>query len=553
MTEPANSKSSIMIVDDETEYIEFLKDILNPFGFQLMIAQDGSQALERLDQALPDIILLDVLMPGMDGFEICRRIKADDRTKSIPVILMTALSEDVNRVTGLELGAVDYITKPFRKQEVLARIKTHFVMRRLQEQLKQTRQDMDSQVALRTKEIRTSYEQLKKELAERKRMERILKQAQKMESISTLSRGVAHDFNNILSIIIGYCEVAAMEELPEGSPVGSCLREINAAAFRARELVQRLLTFCLETEQKKKHTKITPIITAALDRFEAGLPEAVETETRLEEETGMVLADADQIRQLIEILCQNAVQAMTDTGGRMEIGLSQIYLDPDHVTAYPNLVSGHFSRILVRDTGPGMDPETIERIFDPYFTTREPGEGTGMGLAVAHGIVVGHGGAILADSKPGSGSSFEVLLPCEMTERVRPDVKDTKPLPTGSGTVLFVDDEKSLIHFGKVVLERQGYTVEGYASSPEALAAFKTAPEKFDFVITDHIMPKMQGMELAKKIRSIRSDIPVMLCTGSKSDELVEQARAAGIVDVIQKPIPMKSLIETIKQILAKR
>lgn len=553
MTDSTASKSTIMIVDDEPEYIEFLKELLEQFGFNLQPALSGYEAFKLLEHTLPDIILLDVLMPDMDGFEVCRLLKEDKRTRGIPVIFMTALTETVNKVTGLELGGADYITKPFQQEEVLTRLKTHFVMRQLQLQLQQTRQSLDDQVSFRTRELSKTNEQLKKELDEHRRMEKILKQAQKMEAISTLSSGIAHDFNNILSIIIGYCEMAAMEKQPENSNVGACLEKINTAAFRAKELVQHLLTFCRQTEQEKLHIKISPILNSVLNHLKADFPSSIEIKMELAEEAGMVLADPAQIYQLILNLCRNAFQAMTEKGGTLSIRMKQVFLNSERVSEYPNMVSGHYVSIVIQDTGPGMDQEIIERIFDPYFTTKEPGEGTGLGLSVAHGIAVSQGGTILVDSRPGAGSSFEVLLPLRQTEQEKRDTIKEGDLPRGSGTVLFVDDEDSLVDFGTAVLERVGYTVEGCTTGIEALEIFKKTPEKFDLVITDYIMPKLQGMELAKKILEIRSNIPVMLCTGTKSDQLVEHAKAAGIIEVLQKPIPMKTLIKTINNILAKQ
>ena len=549
ITSPS-SKNTIMIVDDQPKHIETLKGILDPFGFDLQLVFNGAKVFERLENTLPDIILLDVLMPEMDGFEVCRRLKADKKTRDIPVILMTSLTETVNKVTGLELGAADYITKPFQKEEVLARLKTHIVLQQLQVQLDHTRHTLDDEVALRTRELTLSNDQLKKELIEHKRMEKILKQARKMEAISTLSSGIAHDFNNILSIIVGCGEMAAMENSAQNPTIDTCLEKINSAAFRAKELIQHLLTFCRQTEQKKKHVKIPPILTYVLTYLKTTFPSTIDIQADIQEKTGMVLADSAQIHQLLLNLCQNAGQAMIETGGTLRINLQQTFLDLEKATEYPNLVSGHYISIRIEDKGPGMDQEIVERIFDPYFTTKEPGEGTGLGLAVAQGIALSHGGIILVDSHPGSGSCFEVLLPCRQTEQDQPSIKADPGLPAGTGNVLFVDDEEALVDFGTIVLERVGYQVDGYTSSIEALEMFRKTPEKFDMVITDHIMPKLQGMELAKKILEVRSNIPVLLCTGTKSDELVEQAKAEGIREVLQKPIPMKTLIKAINTIL---
>jgi len=552
MNPSAVSKSLIMIIDDEMENIEFLKELLDQFGFNLVFASRGEDAIRLLKETLPDIILLDVLMPEMDGFEVCRRIKENKKTKDIPVLFMTTLTDPVNKVTGLELGGADYISKPFQKEEVLTRLKIHFVMRQLQLQLQETRKSLDDEVLLRTQELKKSNEQLKKELSEQKRMKKILKQAQKMEAISTLSRGIAHDFNNILSIIIGYCDLAAMENLPKASTIGISLEKIHTAAFRAKELVQHLLTFCRETDQDKTHIRISPILNSVINFLKSDFPSSIELKMDIKEETGTVLADTAKIQQLLLNLCQNAIQAMAKTGGKLTIGLSHICLDSEQASNTPNLASGHYDRILIQDTGPGMDPEILERIFDPYFTTKEPGEGTGLGLAVAFGIAVSHGGTILVESLPGRGSSFEVLLPLRQTEQGGPDIGGDQELPRGSGHVMFIDDEESLVDFGRIVLKLAGYTVEGYTTSTDALEAFKKDPQKYDLVVTDHIMPKLQGVDLAGKMLEIRNAIPVLLCTGTKSEKLVEHAKAAGIIEILQKPIPMKTLIKTINRILEK-
>ncbi len=549
---PNASKSLILIIDDEVENIEFLKELLDQFGFNLVFASKGKDAIRLLEEILPDIILLDVLMPDMDGFEVCRRIKENTKTKDIPVLFMTSLTDPVNKVTGLELGGADYITKPFQKEEVLARLKTHFVMRQLQLQLKETRKTLDKEVSFRTRELKKTNEQLKKELMEQKRMEKILKQAQKMEAISTLSRGIAHDFNNILSIIIGYCDLAAMEPQPETSSIGTSLEKIHSAAFRAKELVQHLLTFCRETDQDKMHITISPVLNSVINFLKPDFPSSIELKMDLKEETGTVLADTAKIHQLFLNLCQNAIQAMSQTGGRLTIGLSHIFLDSEQASDIPNLISGHYDRILIQDTGPGMDSEILERIFDPYFTTKEPGEGTGLGLAVAFGIAVSHGGTILVESQPGKGSSFEVLLPLRQTEHGGPDTGRDQSLPKGSGHVMFIDDEESLVDFGKIVLGKAGYTVDGYTESTEALKEFLKNPQKYDLVITDHIMPKLQGLDLAGKMLEIRNNIPVLLCTGTKSEKLIEQAKAAGVIEILQKPVPMTTLIKTINRILEK-
>lgn len=549
---PHPSKSSIMIVDDQVENIQYLENLLGKFGFEILPAKDAEEVFRALETTLPDIILLDVIIPDTDGFEICRQIKQNPATRDIPVILMTDLSESIDKVTGIELGASDYINKPFNDQEVLTRLKNQFVMRQLHLQLEKTREALKKSAGMPPMELEKSYEQLKKELAEQKRMEQILKQARKMEAISTLSRGIAHDFNNILSIIIGYCELATLEPLPEDSAVESCLEKINDAAFRARELVQNLLTFCHETEQEKTRIKPAPLITYVIKSFEKTIPDNIEIIKELEEDTGTVLADPALIHQMLMNLLRNAGQAMHEKGGRISIRLQQTTLDAEQTAELPNLIPGPYVSITICDTGPGMDPEILDRIFDPYFTTREPGEGKGLGMSVALGIATGLGGTIRVESHIGKGSSFEILLPCKLTRQTTAQAAPDSIMPTGSGTVLFIDDEESLVDFGTAVLEKSGYTVQGFTSSVEALETIQKDPGKFDLIITDHIMPKLHGLDLARMINELREDLPILLCTGTKSDELTEHARTVGVVNVIQKPVPMKKLINAINAILMK-
>lgn len=552
MEQPNTLKSIIMIVDDESDHRRYLADILNPFGFELLMARSGSEALEMVTQTQPDIILLDVVMPDMDGFEVCRRLKQNEGTKKVPIILMSSLTESVDIVTGLELGAADYITKPFQKEEILNRIKTHFVMRQLQVQLDQTKKSLNETVSLKTRELTQTNEQLKKDLAEQKRMETILKQAQKMEAVSTLSIGIAHDFNNILSIITGYVEMARLEMESDPSIIGDCLEQINSAAFRAKELVQNLLTYCQQSEHEKNLIQVSSILKNVISFIKTNLPPHVEIQQQIHEETAMILADSGQLYQLFLNLVRNAGQAMTDTGGTLTIKTEALTLNKENISEFANLLPGPYTQIRIEDSGKGMDADTKERIFDPYFTTQEPGEGTGLGLSVAMGIAVAHNGTIHVESEPGEGSRFDVLLPVRRTETDLSAMETGTPLPSGQGRILYVDDEAALIDFSGTVLKRAGYSVEGHTSSIDALEAFSGAPDTYDLVITDHIMPKMQGMDLAKKMLEIRPDIPILLLTGTKSDPLIEQARRIGIAELLQKPLPMQALIHKINALINK-
>lgn len=386
---------------------------------------------------------------------------------------------------------------------------------------------------------------------EKNRLETQLRQAQKMEAIGTLAGGIAHDFNNILGVIIGYSEMMQIFDVPEEGTMKTRVEEVLKAAYRAKDLVQQILTFSRQTEQELKPLQINPIVKEALKFLRASLPSIIEFRQNIDSNVGPVLGDSTQVHQILINLCTNAAQAMHETGGVLEVSLSEFDFDENSPEQFLDLDPGTYIRLAVRDTGHGMGPEVMERIFDPFFTTKEKGEGTGMGLAVVHGIVKSYGGTINVKSKLGEGSIFEVFLPRIMTHVARPDVRISERVPTGNECILFVDDEKVLRDLGKSLLEHLGYEVVARTSSIEALEVFRNQPNRFDLVITDMTMPNMTGMELVKELVQIRPDIPVILCTGFSDKLTPEKAAAAGIREFIMKPFGARNLADTIRKVLA--
>ncbi len=386
-----------------------------------------------------------------------------------------------------------------------------------------------------------------RDITEQQRLENHLQQAQKMESIGTLAGGIAHDFNNVLHSIIGYTELT-LEDLPEGSLVQKNLKEVFKGAMRAKEMVQQILAFSRKADTEKKPIKVQSVVKEAIKLLRTSIPSTIEIRQNIDAECRPVLADSTQIHQVVMNLSTNAYQAMREKGGLLELTLME-----EEIGSYDSdldLDSGTYLKLTVSDTGHGMDSVVKEKIFDPYFTTRGLGEGTGMGLAVVHGIVKSHGGNINVYSKLDEGTTFSVYLPLIETRPVKTKIISAEPAPTGTERIIFVDDEEPIVFMAHQILERLGYQVTPRTSSVEALEAFRAKPDEFDLVITDMTMPNMTGLELASRLREIRPDIPIIICTGFSEMIDRDKAKSMGILGYVMKPITIEEIARTIRQVL---
>jgi PAS domain S-box-containing protein len=382
---------------------------------------------------------------------------------------------------------------------------------------------------------------------ERKKLEAKLQQAYKMEAIGTLAGGIAHDFNNILAAVLGYTEMA-LEDAQPGSLIHKNLQEVFTAGNRAKDLVKQILAFSRQAEPELKPVQVDLIIREVIKLLRASLPSTIEIRQKIKSNSA-TLADPTHIHQVLMNLCTNADHAMHETGGVLEVGLEDVTIDSGFEARKLDVKPGAYLCLKVGDTGHGMPEEIRQRIFEPFFTTKGRDKGTGMGLAVVHGIVKSHGGGIHVQSKPGTGTIFEVFLPIIQSEE-NTGVNTGNRLATGNERVLLVDDEKSLVDLGRQMLERLGYSVACRTSSVEALELFKTRPDSFDLVITDMTMPNLTGDRLAIELINIRPDIPIILCTGF-SDQINEhKAGEMGIRKFILKPIVMTVLAETVRSAL---
>ncbi len=669
---------AVLIIDDERPIRKSFRGFLEDLEYNVQESDNGRVGLEMFERERPDIVIVDLRMPGMNGFEVVERVVK--HSPDTPVIIVSGVGTISDAVAAMRLGAWDYIVKPVEDLSVLAlviekslerarlirenlayqerleenvsartkalaetntkllqeievRKKAEDAMHRQSQALEQSFDgiaisDLDGNIqfinsayaALHGYEKEELYdrhwsifhtkEQLDKELlpliretkgrgrcmdevghvkkdgdtfptlmsasilrnengipegiisiahditerlqAEKRgaELETQLRQAQKMEAIGTLAGGIAHDFNNILAAIIGYTELSLLD-VEEGEILYRHLNEVLNAGVRAKDLVQQILTFSRQTEQELRPVDAKLIIKEALKLLRASLPSTIEIRQDIKNDA-LVRGDVTQIHQILMNLCSNAGHAMRKAGGMLEVKMRDVELDADFAALYPDIKPGPYVKLTVNDTGHGMTQDVLDRIFDPFYTTKDKGEGTGLGLSVVHGIVKSYGGIVTAFSESGKGAAFNVFLPT-IKKKLKDETADERPIPKGSEKILFVDDEKSLVDMKKEILESLGYEVTARSSSVESLELFKNQPDNFDLVITDMTMPYMPGDELAKELISVRPDIPVILCTGFSARISEEEAMKIGVREFVSKPILKRDIAEAIRKVLDER
>ena len=397
----------------------------------------------------------------------------------------------------------------------------------------------------------TNYVAVKRDVTEQIKLRKQLNQAQKMEALGTLAGGIAHDFNNILTSILGYADMV-LSELPENSDLWSKQEQVLKAANRAKELVTQILAFSRQTEEKKIPVEIHAVVKEAIKLLRSTIPSTVEIREKLDPRAGIILADPTQLHQIIMNLCTNADYAMRGTGGILAISLSTCQIDDTDINpGEASLIPGSYVKLEISDTGCGIDSETMKNIFDPYFTTKKRGEGTGLGLSTVHGIVESYKGYISVYSEQGKGTTFNIYLPkIAVPQKDKSRDRGKTPYPSGKESILIVDDEKSIVEMEKLMLESLGYKVFAYTNSNELLKKFKTSPQDFDLVITDMTMPEMTGTDLSRQILALRKDMPIIICTGFSLLINEEKAKAAGIKKFLMKPIVKKDLAREVRKIL---
>jgi PAS domain S-box-containing protein len=419
--------------------------------------------------------------------------------------------------------------------------------KRMEEELRRSRDELEMRVQERTAELAKANKELQEEMAKREKAEQQLLQAQKLESIGTLTGGIAHDFNNILGAIVINSEMALLDLLP-GDRIRTNLELILKSGERGRDLVRQMLLFSRKSERKQEVLPLIPLIKETFKLLRSSLPATIQMKLHLETESDMVFADPSQIQQVIMNLCTNAAYAMRGKTGSIDISLQGITFGSTDLPD-TDMQPGDYLVLSVRDTGSGMEEKVRKRVFEPFFTTKPIGEGTGLGLAVAYGIVKSHRGKVTVYSEPGRGSIFKVYL-SKADTGVSAQKETPGPVPNGNERILFVDDEEIIVKSVQNMLEHLGYRVTAAMDSEEALELFSGKPSEFDLVMTDQTMPAMTGEHLGKEVMRIRPDIPVILCTGYSDLISSEKAMAMGFRGFIMKPFTLRESAELVRRVL---
>ena len=680
---------NILIVDDNETNLYLLESMLKGNGHDMQAAANGAEALDKIKAKGFDLIISDILMPVMDGFQLCRKIKTDETLRHIPFIIYTATyTGPQDEAFALEIGADRFVQKPCEPEilmgivdeltatagrrkknlqmeqggeEEILKLYNERLVRKLEQKMLQAEieiqkrkeieeslkeseetlrritssaQDaiimMDDQgnvsfwneaaerifgyaeqeimgvdlhcmlapqqfqeaycgqfphftetglgpavdrvtemtgrkkdgtqfpieLSLSSVKIHGKWHAIgiirditirKRIEAEQKELEKKLQQSQKIEAIGTLAGGIAHDFNNILTAIIGYTELSLMK-VEKDAEVQRYLQEVFSAGKRAKDLVNQILAVARETNEEIRPVLVRSIIKEVLKLIRSSIPTTIEVRQNLESHS-LIMGNPTRIHQILMNLCTNAAQAMQDKGGIMEIGLADVSIKNVSPASSFELKTGDYIKLTVSDTGPGISADIIGSIFEPYFTTKSAGEGTGLGLSVVHGIVESYGGKITAESELGNGTVFTIFLPItKKSDANHPHAPQN--LPRGSERILFLDDEITLARMGSQMLSSLGYSVTERTSSIEALELFRSKPNDFDLVITDMTMPNLTGDRLAVELMKIRPDTPVILCTGYSRKLSDETVRQIGIKALTYKPIAMVELSKMVRKVL---
>jgi signal transduction histidine kinase len=497
----------VLIAEDNPSDAELVVRELRRAGFEPEWQRVDTEAafLERLNDGL-DLVLSDYDMPQFGGLRALELLKQSGL--EVPFIIVSGTIGEETAVAAMKHGAADYLLK-----DRLARLGPAVSQ------------------ALESNRLH----------AERCNLEEQLRQAQKMEAVGTLAGGIAHDFNNILSAIVGYTELAQLI-LKEDPKVREYLHAVLKAARRASDLVRQILTFSRQQPQERRPIQLAPVMTESLNLLRATIPSTIEFDLLFAPDAPTVLADATQIHQVLMNLGTNAWHAMRDRTGRLQVKLERCVVDEAYAATQRRLRPGVYARVSVSDTGCGMDQATQRRIFEPFFTTKPPGEGTGLGLSVVHGIMNDHDGAATVYSQPGEGTIFHLYFPAYAGEATVAAAEEG-PVSRGHGErVLFVDDEELLVQLGQKTLVELGYEVEITTQPAIALAMVLADPQRIALVLTDQTMPQMTGFALASKLLQIRPGLPIILMTGYSAALTSAQVEAAGIRQLLFKPMTIHSL-----------
>jgi signal transduction histidine kinase len=508
----------VFVVDDDMIIRDAARVCLEEAGFVVSEAENGVQALEAVENLKPDIILLDLMMPEMNGFDTCSTLRQMPGCELIPIMILTALEdiESINR--AYEVGATDFTTKPINWVVLVQRVQ------------------------YMARAVRMMNERLK--------LEEELRQSQKLEAVATLTGGIAHDFNNLLQIVQGYSELLLVDKNKDESDFLE-LHEIFSAARRGGELTRRLLNYSRKINSEKKRSNLNLQIRQLNKLLQRTIPKMIEIELQLDENLRHVDADPLQLEQVLMNLAVNAKHAMPE-GGKLVVKTANATLTGEFCSKHSKLTPGDYVLLRVSDTGHGMDSETLKQIFDPFFSTKAPGKGTGLGLAMVHGIIENHNGHITCHSRPGKGTVFTIYFPTgETTQAVSPEtaVKKESDL-RGDETILLIDDDHAICIYAKRCLEKQGYKVLTATDGKCALELYRKEMKTIDLILLDLIMPGMGGAKCLQQLLGIDPDIKVVIASGYTPDDNTMQIIQRNARGYLRKPYFGKQLLQTVRGVL---
>ena len=594
---------AILIVEEDLIQSEQLKHILEQHEHEVSVEHNAQLALASIRRRKPQIVISAVLLPEIDGYALCREIKADENLKDIPVILLTSLSDAKDIIRGIECGADNFITKPYDEELLMSRIEyivlnrelrvgsgtqtgldiifngdKHFITPERQQmvdllistyevamhknfELLRVKEELNALNQRLEEEVKEQSAELAEEIIERKVMEQALvqseghlQQSQKMEAIGTLAGGVAHDFNNLLTVILGNVQLA-LRDLQPNDPVQLRLVEIEKAANRATLLTRQLLAFGRRQHLERCTINLNDTICEIMKLLRRIIGEDIEVQVKASSNLSMTFADPAQIEQVIMNLAVNARDAMLG-GGQLTIETSNVTLDGSYQHQYPYVTPGKYVEIRVSDTGSGIDPETQARIFEPFFTTKEVDQGTGLGLSMVYGIIKQHDGHIHVYSEVGHGTTFKIYLPAVETAVEKKALAIQPPLEIGTETILVAEDEEALRNMARDVLEGLGYTVLMAKNGEEAVKMYEENREQIDMLLLDVVMPRMGGSEAFERIRELGGDLPLIFMTGYSSElvqsRFVKHSKSMEELDavVLQKPYNVEGLGRKVREVL---
>jgi len=533
--------AEILIVDDIPANLKLLTDILTEEGYRVRPAGGGYLALRSVAIRLPDLILLDVKMPDMDGYEVCRRLKSDEKSRHIPVLFVSALDDTADKVKGFMAGGVDYITKPFQAEEVLARVEMHLALHRLQEQLEAQNTLLQMEIAER-----------KRAEEEKEKIEAQNRQLQKAESLGRMAGAIAHHFNNQLGVVMGNLELA-MLDLPQETMPYASLAAAMKASRRAAEVSGLMLTYLGQTPGKRESLDLSEICRRNLPLLRAAMPKHVAMETDLPFPGPTLSADAGRIPQVLTNLVTNAWESFGCESGAIHLRVETVFsADIPSTNRFPIGWQPHdnaYACLEVADAGCGIADADIEKIFDPFFSSKFTGRG--LGLSVVLGIVRAHGGAITVESEPGQGSVFRVFLPLSAEDIPRQPEKPSKARELeGGGTVLLVEDEEMLRNMAEAMLTRLGFAVLSAGDGVEALEMFRRHQGEIRCVLSDLTMPLMNGWELLDAMRRLDPGIPVVLASGYDKAHVMAGHHSEWPQAFLSKPYQIEELGDAIRHAL---